>query len=126
MKTTKLAATAMAKVLVPLALLALCVPAQAGIIETDEVIAAQSRQADSAKVMQFLAREDVVDQMEALGVAPELAQERVAMLSDEELQHLSQRIEADPAGAGAIEILGVTFLVLLILEFVGVINIFSG
>ena len=126
MKTTTSILRVAARALALTLFVALAMPAQAELIGTDEALAAESRVADSATVMQFLTREDVAERMQAFGVAPELAQERVAMLSDEELRHLSERIDSDPAGAGVIEILGITFLVLLVLEFVGVINIFNA
>ncbi|MDX1571411.1 MAG: PA2779 family protein [Xanthomonadales bacterium] len=125
MSTTQITPGVVSKALSLVLFLVLAAPAQAEMIGTDEAIAAESRLADSATVMQFLTREDVADRMEALGVEPDLAQERVAMLSDEEVRHLAERIESDPAGADVIGVLGVTFLVLLVLEFVGVIDIFS-
>jgi hypothetical protein len=52
--------------------------------------------------------------------------ERVARLTDEELALLAGQFDELPAGGiGIFEVLGITFLVLLVLELTGVINIFQ-
>lgn len=101
-------------------------PAQAGMVGTEHLLAAESREANLSKVDAFMAREDVRGQLEGWGVDGVLAAERVAALSDAELQTLVQTIDSDPAGAGALAVIGIVFLVLLILELVGVTNVFSA
>ena len=98
--------------------------AGAGIIGTQTVIQ-QQRDARLDRVGAFLAREEVRDQLISLGVDPVQAEERVQALSDGELAVIGKRIDDLPAGASAIQIIGVVFLVLLILELVGVTNIFT-
>ena len=56
---------------------------------------------------------------------PEDAQKRVASLSESELRQLASTVENQPAGGGAIVVIGVLFLVLIILELVGVTDIFK-
>ncbi len=63
--------------------------------------------------------------MIGLGVNPSDAQARVAALTDSELQALDQRIESMPAGGDVLAVIGIVFIVLLILELTGVINIFK-
>jgi len=70
-------------------------------------------------------REQVMSRLAALGVAPELVAARVAALTPAEVDQLDRQLDSLPAGAGAIEIIGIVFLVLLILELVGVIDIFK-
>lgn len=70
-------------------------------------------------------RQAVTQRLVELGVAPDLAQQRTAALSQSELRLLDQKLDELPAGAGAIEIIGIVFLVLLILELVGITNIFT-
>lgn len=101
-------------------------PAHAAMIGTEGLLAAQSREAQVAKVDGFMAREDVRAQLERWGVDAQQAAERVDQLSDEELQQLVATIDSEPAGAGALAVIGIVFIVLLILEVVGVINVFSG
>jgi len=67
----------------------------------------------------------VQEQLELLGIDPQSAQKRLASLTAEEIALLNQRLHEMPAGAGALEVIGVVFLVLLILELVGAINIFQ-
>lgn len=103
-------------------------PAYAAMVTTEQMVSAQAEQtrdAQLAQVQGFLARADVKQQLEALGVAPELADQRVAALSDAELQHLSKTIGEQPAGGDVIVVLGVIFVVLIVLELLGVTHVFS-
>ena len=72
--------------------------AQAGMIGTDQVAPASS-QADRTIILSYLTRAEVSSQLQSLGIDPATAQQRVAALSDQEAQSLSQRIQAMPAGA---------------------------
>ncbi|MGQ0530905.1 MAG: PA2779 family protein [Panacagrimonas sp.] len=101
-------------------------PAHAGMIGTESLVAAESREANLAKVDAFMARDEVRGQLEGWGVDGTLAAERVAALSDAELQELALTIDSEPAGAGALAVVGIVFVVLLILELVGVTNIFTA
>ena len=98
----------------------------AGMIGTDEMIAAQERDGQIARINAVLAQDQVRDQLIAFGVDPETAMARVASLSPAELQRLDSQIDSMPAGGtGVLEVLGIAFLVILILELLGVINIFQ-
>ena len=72
-----------------------------------------------------LARDQVRSQFQSLGVDPTQVEARVAALTDAELRTLAGQMQDMPAGAGALAIIGIVFLVLLILEAVGVIDIFK-
>ena len=61
----------------------------------------------------------------ALGVDPLVVDSRVAALTDTELHDLAGRMEQMPAGGDVLAVIGVVFLILLILELVGVIDIFK-
>lgn len=67
----------------------------------------------------------VTEVLTEYGVAPTSAAERAASLSDHELRLIQQKIDSLPAGQGALEVIGIVFLVLLILELVGVTNVFN-
>lgn len=104
-------------------------PAHAAMVTTEQMVSVQSEQtrdAQLAQVQGFLARADVKQQLEALGVASELADQRVAALSDAELQQLSKTIGEQPAGGDVIVVLGVIFVVLIVLELLGVTHVFSS
>ncbi len=105
------------------ALLVSTLPARAGMIGTAQLLA-PSADAQRTSVDVFLARADVRNQLEALGVDPADAAQRVAGLTDTELQALSGRIDALPAGGDALEVVLIVILILLILELAGTIDIF--
>ena len=87
----------------------------------------QQRTAQIERISAVLAEQQVRDQLVRFGVDPQHATLRVAVLSDSELQALDQRISELPAGAdGALEVIGIVMLVLLILELVGVTDIFKS
>jgi DNA-directed RNA polymerase beta' subunit len=113
----------LAGLLVPCLLLS-TMPARAGMISTTQMLA-PAADAQRERVDAFLAREDVQQQFEAMGVSQADAAVRVASLTESELQELSSNIESLPAGAGALELVLVFLLILVVLELVGAINIFS-
>ena len=61
-----------------------------------------------------------------MGVNPSDAALRVASLNDQELATVANRLDQLPAGGdGVLAVIGIVFLVLLILELTGVIDIFK-
>ncbi|MGD8236772.1 MAG: PA2779 family protein [Chromatiales bacterium] len=99
--------------------------AYAGVIGTDQAIAAGEHTQRIERLQEMLSRDDVKQELVLRGVDPLYASERVAALTQEELASLAGQIDSLPAGADAIAVLGVVFLVLLVLEVTGVINIFK-
>jgi len=99
--------------------------AQAELVTTLQAVEASTRTQDLAAVNAALAREEVRAQFEALGVEPAQVESRVAALTDSELRTLSGQMAEMPAGADALAVIGIVFLVLLILEAVGVIDVFK-
>lgn len=99
--------------------------ANAAMVGTQSAVALEQRAEHIAGINDWLTQESVKQQLVELGVDPVSAKDRVAAMTAEELQTLNERIGELPAGAGAIEVIGVVFLVLLILELVGVTNIFN-
>ena len=100
--------------------------AQAEMIGAAPVVDAADRSAEIEQFDAFMARDEVRDQLLAYGVTPEQAQARVQSMTTAELAELNGRIDQLPAGAGALEVIGIVFLVLLILEVTGIINVFHG
>ncbi len=98
--------------------------ATADVIGAEQYLDTLDRRAALERVDAVLAREDVRAELERRGVDPDDARERVAALNDRELALLAEEMDELPAG-GLLATIGVVFIVLLILEFVGVINIFS-
>jgi hypothetical protein len=99
--------------------------AQAELVTTLQAAAATTRTQDLATVNAALARDEVRAQFEALGVEPAQIESRIAVLTDAELRTLAGQMTDMPAGADALAVIGIVFLVLLILEAVGVIDVFK-
>jgi len=98
--------------------------AQAGIAGTEAMVSTE-RGAQLAAIQTQLNRADIKAEFARLGVDAAAIDQRVANLSDSELTQLSQRLQDAPAGGDVLIIIGAVFVVLLILELVGVIDIFK-
>jgi len=99
----------------------------AGVVGTEYLVAAEARAASMERVSAFLARADVAQQLKALGVDAADVDSRLAGLNDAELLALQGRIDQQVAGGDSvITVIGVVFLVLLILELVGVTDVFKS
>jgi hypothetical protein len=84
--------------------------AHAGMIGTDQVATAAS-QTDRSTVLGFVSRADVASQLQAMGLDPATAKDRVAAMTDAEVSYLADRIATLPAGA---DTAGVLLLILVI------------
>jgi len=125
MKKTLLQRTGIYTLILSLLVVGLPQSAFAGLVGTGTAIALQQDQQQRSDIDAFLAREDVTQQLIHFGVTPEDAQARIALLTADELRSLHQQIDNMPAGASALAVVGAVFVVLIILELVGVIDIFS-
>lgn len=101
---------------------------QAALVTTDQALEQSSSEADRARVLDFLSRDDVRQQFERLGIDPAEATERVQALSDAELRQIAGRLDELPAGEGTIAVIVgaalVIFLVLLITDLLGLTNVY--
>jgi hypothetical protein len=86
--------------------------AHAGMIGTDQIVQTASA-GDRGTVLEFLGRAEVTSQLQSLGIDPAAAKDRVAAMTDMEVQALADRIHSMPAGASD------AGAVLLILVIVG-------
>ena len=98
---------------------------QAEIIDTLAGLESAQRDTDLARVNRALAIAEVREQMRTLGVDQVQVEARLARLTDSELSTLADRLEQAPAGGDILAVIGVVFVVLLILEAVGVIDVFK-
>ena len=99
--------------------------ARAELVGTLQAVESSARTQDLATVSAALARQEVREQMAALGVDAADIDARVARLTDTELRTLADRMGEMPAGGDALAVIGIVFVVLVILELVGVIDIFK-
>jgi hypothetical protein len=72
---------------------------QAGMIGTDQMASVAGAQADRASVLGLMSRPDVTSQLQALGLDPQVAKDRVAAMTDEEVRTLAGKLHSLPAGA---------------------------
>lgn len=98
----------------------------AGVVGTEYLVEADARAASLERIETFLARDDVAQQLLALGVDESNIEARLAGLTNAELLALEGRIDQQTAGGDALAVIGAVFLVLLILELVGVTDIFKS
>ena len=74
---------------------------QAGMIDTNQVVANAAGQANRDKVRDFVNRADAQKQFEALGLTAATAQDRVNAMTQEEINRIAGKIDTLPAGANA-------------------------
>lgn len=99
---------------------------QAEIIGTSTALATADRTTSLERIATTLDREDVRTKLLDLGVAREAVDARLAALTDAELAAFAERLDSAPAGGDTLAVIGLVFVVLLILEVVGVIDIFKS
>lgn len=94
--------------------------AHAGIVGTDTLLHEQSVKDERQRLTELLEgmleRDDVRAALVERGVSPEDAAQRVASLSEQELQAFGAQMDELPAGAGAVTLLLVIILLILILR----------
>lgn len=95
-------------------------PALAGIVSTDSVIAGAERE----RLAGLLERVEVQARLQSLGVDPASAKARVAALSDEEASRLAAQMDELPAGGDLLWAAVLVFLVLLFTDIMGYTKIF--
>ena len=96
------------------------VPALAGIVSTDTVVAGAERE----RLAGMLDRSEVRERLRALGVDPANAKARVAALSDAEAAQLAAQLDELPAGGDILWAAVLIFLVLLVTDMMGYTKIF--
>jgi len=100
--------------------LGLPLPVHAGMVGTDAVVGSAER----GRIVSFLDREDVRQQLQAQGVSAADVKARVAALTDEEARQLAGQVERLPAGGNILGVLLTVFLVLLITDILGFTKVF--
>ena len=73
--------------------------ARAGMIGADQAATAGAPQTDRGVVMSVLGRAETAAQLQAAGIDPTMARERVAAMTDQEVQALASDLQNAPAGA---------------------------
>jgi hypothetical protein len=102
--------------------------AQAALVSTEQLLTTGDGPAERARVMAFLVRADVREQIVALGVDPNEAAARVQALSDAQVRQIAGQLDQLPAGQSAVGIIVgailLVFLILLLTDLLGLTNVF--
>jgi hypothetical protein len=98
----------------------------AGIVTTDELISAQQTVFEREQVRGWLARDEVREQLTAMGVDVKAAQARVDSMTPQEIHTMAGNMQNMPAGAGVVETAVLVLLILVILDLAGVTDIFPN
>ena len=125
MRIEKFQRACVALVSVSVLALGMQTPAVAGIVGTSEAVSAARQESPLSTVQAAMAREDVRAKLAELGVNAAELDGRLAALSPAELSMLADKLDQAPAGGDALAVIGIVFVVLLILELTGVIDIFK-
>jgi hypothetical protein len=91
--------------------------ASAGMIGADQAAPATA-QTDRTMVLNVLARAETASQLQAQGIDPQQARERIAAMSDQEVSQLATDIRQAPAGADGGTLLAVVVIAAAIWYFV--------
>lgn len=95
----------------------------ADMVSTAHLLAQDERTASLQRLDAFLARDEVSSQLVAMGVSSAQAAERVANLTDAQLQQMAQGIEDMPAGADPLGTVVTVLVIILLLEILGITDI---
>jgi hypothetical protein len=103
--------------------------ARAGLVTTEQVVEQRAAASDRERLAAILLREDLRQQMEALGVDRNEAVARLASLSDQEIQQIAGQLDELPAGqnllVGVLIVAGAVLLGLVITDLLGVTDVFT-
>lgn len=88
--------------------------AHANIIATETLVHEYSAADVRAQLEDAVGREDVLERLQAYGVSPEAAAERVAAMTDQEAQQLAVHFDSAPAGGALVLLLVIVILVLIL------------
>lgn len=104
-------------------------PAQAKMINTDEIFKQSQYDLSRKSINSFLDRSEVQNYLVAWGISPEEAKARIDSLTDDEIENIASRIDHLPAGGDGLgTIVGAAlliFIILLITDILGFTDVFS-
>ncbi len=101
-------------------------PAFAALIGTEQIASAQNIVRPArARIAALLDRAEVQAELQRLGVSPDAARQRIAAMTDDEVDRLAGRLPELPAGGEIIGVLLTVFIVLLVTDILGFTKVFS-
>ena len=100
------------------------IPAQAAMIDNEQVINQHLQGQTRDSLQQLLQQQSARQQLQALGVGPDLVKNRIDSLTDSELARINRHVDTLDAGGNILGILLVIFIVFVITDVIGATDIF--
>ncbi|AEP28545.1 PA2779 family protein [Brumicola nitratireducens] len=97
--------------------------ATAGVFSSDQVIANQQHQYNKQQVLSFVDNAEVQSKLIELGVSPAEAKQRIANMTNQELDALNNEINEMPAG-GIVGTIVTVLVVVAILDLMGITDVY--
>jgi len=97
--------------------------ATAGVFSSDQVIANQQHQYNKQQVLSFVDSAEVQSKLIELGVSPAEAKQRIANMTNQELDALNNEIDEMPAG-GIVGTIVTVLVVVAILDLMGITDVY--
>ena len=91
-------------------------PAYADIVSTQDIVTEQRAGINKAQLTEQLERGDVQEQLVRYGVDPQEALDRVSSMTDEEILELTANIDELPAGANAVVVILLVFIIWILIR----------
>jgi hypothetical protein len=98
--------------------------AQAAMVANAQVIDRMQQQTDRDAVLQLLQQKEARDYLISMGVQPSDVEQRVNMMTSEELAQLNAQMAELPAGGDILGLLVLLFIVFIITDIIGATDIF--
>ena len=99
-------------------------PAQAAMIGNQQIINQHQQVQTRDSLQQLLQQQSATQQLQALGVSPDLVKSRIDSLTDSELARINRHVDTLDAGGNILGILLVIFVVFVITDVIGATDIF--
>lgn len=99
-------------------------PAQAAMIGNEQIINQHQQGQTRDSLQQLLQQQSARQQLQALGVSPDLLKNRIDSLTDSELARINRHVDTLDAGGNILGILLVIFVVFVITDVIGATDIF--
>jgi hypothetical protein len=97
---------------------------QAALVSNDQVINHAQSGNTKSELIRSINRSDIKQQLTAMGVNPADIENRINMMTAEELALLNQHIDKLPAGGDILGVVLVVFIVFVITDVIGATDIF--
>ena len=100
--------------------------AVADVVSTKEILSSSQLAEQRNELVAFTARADVKQTLLDYGVSENVIEERIASLTDAEVQQMHAQIDNLPAGQGILETVIAVLVIFILLDIAGATDIFPG